>query len=172
MNKSQKHFNTIKDQLHETRLVSIRKPLLVIRHLYNSTSHPDIISALAELGHSVKNIYICPQKNNSDTYNISSHYESYNKKNIHKNTRHTTMPQLLNLRAHKNYCVIVKLDASNCGENHQTNEYTKLPKTEIVPLNALYVGTLNHTSNFKGCLAFTTAFKKSPESRFQHSTQN
>jgi len=66
-------YNAIIDNLHETNVTfrsstppppSHRTFRVIIKNLHNSTLHTDITSALAELGHSVKNIYNAKNRNN------------------------------------------------------------------------------------------------------------
>jgi len=174
------NFNKIIDHLHETNASfhsytprHLRTYMVVIRNLHSTTLSNDIVSALAELGHSVKHIYNaknknkCPlplffvdiltQDNNKDILDIKS---LLNTKVLiekpHKKRRGP--PQCHNCQSYghtRNNCCH-KPKCVKCGENHLTNECSK---DRHSPAKCALC-TKEHTANFKGCPVYKAALKK------------
>lgn len=179
-------YNAIIDHLHETSASfhsftppSLRTYRVVIKNLHSSTLHTDIISALTELGHSVKSIYNaknrnnCPlpvffvdihqQENNNDIHEITSLLNTIVKieKPIKKRRG---PPQCHNCQDYghtKNYCNH-EARCVKCGENHLTIECIKDRNS---PAKCALCAK-DHTANFKGCPAFESIVKKSAQ-KFQ-----
>lgn len=174
------NFNKIIDHLHETNASfhsytprNLRTYRVVIRNLHFSTLSNDIVSALAELGHSAKHIHNvknknkCPlplffvdiltKDNNKDIFDIK--FLLNTKVLIEKpHKKRRGPPQCHNCQSYghtrNNCCHQPK--CVKCGEDHHTNECSK---DRYSPAKCALC-TKEHTANFKGCPVYKAAYKK------------
>ena len=173
-------YNSILDYLHQTDASfhtytprHLRTYRCVIRNLHHSTLVPDIINALADLGHNVKYVHnaknkdrvplplffveILPQDNNNGILSISSLLNT--KVSIEKpHSKKIDPPQCFQCQAYghtKNNCHH-NPRCVKCGEDHFTEDCTK---DRSSPAKCALCSK-DHTANFKGCPVFKAAFKK------------
>lgn len=168
-----KHLHEIDASFHTYTPRHLRTYRCVIRNLHHSTLVPDIINALAELGHNVKYVHnaknkdkrplplffveVKPQDNNNDILGISSLLNT--KVSIEKpHIKKRGPPQCHNCQDyghtkknchHPSRCV-------KCGEDHHTEDCTK---DRSSPAKCALCSK-DHTTNYKGCPVFKAAFKK------------